>query len=252
MKHTKMKGFTSIKSDDFEGKAVDIVDGDEVGWGHHQPLPTDENPITTQIINDAVAKAHEPAKTEAKTGGHCFGDKMKDFTLIKSDDFEGKVVDIVDGDNTGWFNDAPFQYFGEQDTTILELDDSNDLSQYFTNSDDFILLESDDYDMVDCGGKATTPRFTLDEATTPEATTPEATTPEATTPEATTPETTPKTTPGCTSETTSKTTVEVTLEVTLEGGTLNVGITVEAALEVASRVQTWFWGAQDSIDLPVM
>jgi hypothetical protein len=34
MKHTKMKGFTSIKSDDFEGKAVDIVDGDEVGWGH--------------------------------------------------------------------------------------------------------------------------------------------------------------------------------------------------------------------------
>jgi hypothetical protein len=25
----------------------------------------------------------------------------------------GKVVDIVDGDNTGWFNDAPFQYFGE-------------------------------------------------------------------------------------------------------------------------------------------
>jgi hypothetical protein len=37
MKHTKMKGFTSIKSDDFEGKAVDIVDGDEVGWGHHQP-----------------------------------------------------------------------------------------------------------------------------------------------------------------------------------------------------------------------
>ncbi|VVM20712.1 hypothetical protein BSPWISOXPB_6637, partial [uncultured Gammaproteobacteria bacterium] len=26
MKHTKMKGFTSIKSDDFEGKAVDIVD----------------------------------------------------------------------------------------------------------------------------------------------------------------------------------------------------------------------------------
>jgi hypothetical protein len=46
--HTKMKGFTSIKSDDFEGKAVDIVDGDEVGWGHHQPLPTDENPITTQ------------------------------------------------------------------------------------------------------------------------------------------------------------------------------------------------------------
>jgi hypothetical protein len=45
MKHTKMKGFTSIKSDDFEGKAVDIVDGDEVGWGHHQPLPTDENPI---------------------------------------------------------------------------------------------------------------------------------------------------------------------------------------------------------------
>jgi hypothetical protein len=43
---------------------------------------------------------------------------MKDFTLIKSDDFEGKVVDIVDGDNTGWFNDAPFQYFGEQDTTI--------------------------------------------------------------------------------------------------------------------------------------
>jgi hypothetical protein len=42
------------------------------------------------------------------------------------------------------------------------------------------------------------------------------------------------------------------LEVTLEGGTLNVGITVEAALEVASRVQTWFWGAQDSIDLAVM
>jgi hypothetical protein len=40
------------------------------------------------------------------------------------------------------------------------------------------------------------------------------------------------TTPECTSETTSKTTVEVTLEVTLEGGTLNVGITVEAALEV--------------------
>jgi hypothetical protein len=71
-------------------------------------------------------------------------------------------------------------------------------------------------------------------------------------PEVTTPESTPKTTPGCTSETTSKTTVEVTLEVTLEGGTLNVGITVEAALEVASRVQTWFWGAQDSIDLPVM
>jgi hypothetical protein len=25
---------------------------------------------------------------------------MKDFTLIKSDDFEGKVVDIVDGDNS--------------------------------------------------------------------------------------------------------------------------------------------------------
>jgi hypothetical protein len=47
----------------------------------------------------------------------------------------------------------------EQDTTILELDDSNDLSQYFTNSDDFILLESDDYDMVDCGGKATTCRI---------------------------------------------------------------------------------------------
>jgi hypothetical protein len=74
---------------------------------------------------------------------------MKDFTLIKSDDFEGKVVDIVDGDNTGWFYDVPFQHFGEQDTTILELDNSNDLSQYFTNSDDFLILELDD--IIDCG-----------------------------------------------------------------------------------------------------
>ena len=217
MKHTKMKGFTSIKSDDFEGKAVDIVDivdivdGDEVGWGHHQPLPIDENPITTQIINDAAAKDHKPAKTEVKmeTGGPCLEDKGDN---------------VASGDNTGWFYDVPFQHFGEQDTTILELDNSNDLSQYFTNSDDFLILELDD--IIDCGGKVA-----------PEAT-----------PEATTPETTPE----CTSETTSKTTVEVTLEVTLEGGTLNVGITVEAALEVASRVQTWFWGAQDSIDLAVM
>ena len=255
MKHKKMKDFTSIKSDDFESKAVDIVDGDNIGYpiaGNPiiiENFVVDKNSVATQIANDAITK-HEPAKTEAKTGGHCFGDKMKDFTLIKSDDFEGKVVDIVDGDNTGWFYDVPFQHFGEQDTTILELDNSNDLSQYFTNSDDFLILELDD--IIDCGGKATTPRFTLDEATTPETTTPETTTPETTTPEVTTPESTPKTTPGCTSETTSKTTVEVTLEVTLEGGTLNVGITVEAALEVASRVQTWFWGAQDSIDLPVM
>ncbi|VVM19243.1 hypothetical protein BSPWISOXPB_6661 [uncultured Gammaproteobacteria bacterium] len=137
---------------------------------------------------------------------------------------EDKGDNVASGDNTGWFYDVPFQHFGEQDTTILELDNSNDLSQYFTNSDDFLILELDD--IIDCGGKVA--------------------------PEATPGATTPETTPECTSETTSKTTVEVTLEVTLEGGTLNVGITVEAALEVASRVQTWFWGAQDSIDLAVM
>jgi hypothetical protein len=78
------------------GKAVDIVDGDEVGWGHHQPLPTDENPITTQIINDAVAKAHEPAKTEAKTGGHCFGDKMKLLNNLTLTDIRGKIINTKD------------------------------------------------------------------------------------------------------------------------------------------------------------
>jgi hypothetical protein len=163
-----------IKSDDFEGKAVDIVDivdivdGDEVGWGHHQPLPIDENPITTQIINDAAAKDHKPAKTEVKmeTGGPCLEDKGDN---------------VASGDNTGWFYDVPFQHFGEQDTTILELDNSNDLSQYFTNSDDFLILELDD--IIDCGGKVA-PEVAPEVA--PGATTPE-----------------------CTSETTSKTTVEV-------------------------------------------
>ncbi|VVM26077.1 hypothetical protein BSPWISOXPB_6650 [uncultured Gammaproteobacteria bacterium] len=64
---------------------------------------------------------------------------------------EDKGDNVASGDNTGWFYDVPFQHFGEQDTTILELDNSNDLSQYFTNSDDFLILELDD--IIDCGGK---------------------------------------------------------------------------------------------------
>jgi hypothetical protein len=48
MKHKKMKDFTSIKSDDFESKAVDIVDGDNIGY------PIAGNPII--IENFVVAQ----------------------------------------------------------------------------------------------------------------------------------------------------------------------------------------------------
>ncbi|VVM26076.1 hypothetical protein BSPWISOXPB_6649 [uncultured Gammaproteobacteria bacterium] len=65
MKHTKMKGFTSIKSDDFEGKAVDIVDivdGDEVGWGHHHHFRLMKTLLPHKLLTMLLPKITSPLK----------------------------------------------------------------------------------------------------------------------------------------------------------------------------------------------
>jgi hypothetical protein len=61
MKHKKMKDFTSIKSDDFESKAVDIVDGDNMGY------PIAGNPIIIEnFVVDKNSVATQIAKLPAK------------------------------------------------------------------------------------------------------------------------------------------------------------------------------------------